>query len=113
MALVVRTVLHKRVRVSERRTRSSFHDPQRGSTHQDSIEALTGNRCSSLTFYSKGGAELRTRRLRNREAAPRRAATRPEGLNPSTNRSGRRVWVAVFHIRTRRPAGAKAPQEEE
>ena len=51
-----------------------------GSTHQDSIEALTGNRCSSLTFESKGGAELRTRRLRNREAAPRRAATRPGGL---------------------------------
>ena len=46
----------------------------RGSTHQDSIEALTGNRCSSLTFGSRGGAEFRTRRPRNRERQARTAS---------------------------------------
>src|SRR5215203_5042647 len=60
----VRTALHKRVRRVGTSHEVEPARSARGSTHQDSIEALTGNRCSSLTFESKGGAELRTRRLR-------------------------------------------------
>src|SRR5258708_32340329 len=77
----VRTALLKRARRVANAARdraSTIRMTDR--THRDSIEALTGNRCSSLTFESKGGAEVCTSRSRDREAAPRRAATRPEGL---------------------------------
>jgi hypothetical protein len=97
--------LFKRARQRERRARPSpaIHI---GPTSQGSTEALTGNRCSSRTFDSNGGAELCSNVCpRCRRGGPSACWNTTEGLNPSTNRGGRRVWA---HSSTSSPADLPA-----